>query len=316
LLVFLTRNWTFTMKAAQWVEKTGAELENSGVYFGHGTDNAHDEAAWLVLHVIGAALDGSFTDWGRELDDCEVEQLKRLLQERIATRAPLAYLTGIARFAGLDFETSRVALVPRSPLGELIQEHFHPWVKAHKAQRILDLCTGSACIAIAMAHHMPWVQVDATDISRPALELAARNRARHAMEQRVTLIESDLFHSLPACRYDLIVTNPPYVPDDAISALPVEYQVEPVLGLASGEDGLDATLSILATAPDYMADDGVLVCEVGESEQRLQALLPRLPFVWLEFAQGGSGVFVLGKDDLKSGSADVLALLEERKNVA
>lgn len=303
------------MNVAYWVDQVCKELQESGVHFGHGTDNAHDEAAWLILHVIAAPLDGSFEDWGRELSKTEEKQVSGLLQERISRKVPLAYLTGTARFAGLEFETEPAVLVPRSPMAELILEQFRPWLKAESVQRVLDLCTGSGCIAIAIAHYMPWVKVDAADISSIALELASRNLGRHAMEQRVTLIESDLFHSLPACRYDLIVTNPPYVPGDSINSLPAEYQAEPILGLASGHDGLDATLSILSVAADYLAPGGVLVCEVGESEQRLQALLPGLPFVWLEFASGGSGVFVLSRDELESAGPVISALLEKRTYV-
>jgi ribosomal protein L3 glutamine methyltransferase len=178
------------------------------------------------------------------------------------------------------------------------------------------MCTGSACIAIAIAYYLPWTQVDASDISSAALEIAAKNVSRHGMQQTITLIESDLFHSLPACRYDLIVANPPYVPRGSVDDLPGEYQAEPVLGLVSGDDGLDATLSILANAPEFLAPSGVLVCEVGESEGRLQETLPGLPFVWLEFAHGGSGVFVLGQRELEAARQDIMALLEERKHVA
>jgi ribosomal protein L3 glutamine methyltransferase len=163
---------------------------------------------------------------------------------------------------------------------------------------------------------MPWTRVDAADISGVALEVAARNVKRHGLESRVNLFESDLFHSLPPCRYDLIVTNPPYVPGDSVRLLPDEYQAEPALGLASGEDGLDACLSILATAAEYLAPQGALICEVGESEQRLQSLLPGVPFVWLEFAAGGSGVFVLTREELDSARPLIGALLEERQHVS
>jgi ribosomal protein L3 glutamine methyltransferase len=304
------------MNVAQWTEKVCRELENADLHFGHGTDNALDEAAWLVLHVLGAPIDGSFEDWERDLDESEAEQVGSLLQARITRKVPLAYLTGSTRFAGLVFETGTAALVPRSPIAELIQEQFRPWVEPGKVHRVLDMCTGSGCIAISMASHMPWTRVDAVDISPEALAIAARNVSRHGMQERVTLFESDLFHSLPACRYDLIVANPPYVPVASIPELPGEYRAEPVLGLESGSDGLDAALSILATAADFLSQSGVLVCEVGESEGRLQSILPAVPFVWIEFAAGGSGVFVMTKDELQSSAQDFSALLEERKHVA
>jgi len=304
------------MNVAQWIERVCEALEKADVHFGHGTDNARDEAAWLVLSAADTQIDGNFSDWGRELDESEEQRINILLQARIARKVPLAYLTGMARFAGLEFETGKAALVPRSPIAELILEQFQPWVQPENVHRVLDMCTGSACIAIAIARHMPWTRVDAVDISREALAIAARNISRHGLQQAVTLIESDLFHSLPACRYDLMVANPPYVPAGSVGALPGEYQAEPVLGLVSGDDGLDATLSILAAAPDFLAPGGVLVCEVGESERRLRAQLPGLPFVWLEFAAGGSGIFVLGKDELEAAGPDIMALLEERSHVA
>ena len=304
------------MNVSQCTEQVCQALVEGGVHFGHGTDNARDEAAWLVLAAINASIDGNFRDWERELDESEEQRVAKLLQARILEKVPLAYLTGSARFAGLEFETGRAALVPRSPVAELIREQFRPWVQPDNVHRALDMCTGSACIAIAMAHYLPWTQVDAADISRPALEIATRNVRRHDKQQSVTLIESDLFHSLPACRYDLIVANPPYVPRGSVSNLPGEYRAEPVVGLESGHDGLDATLSILAQAPDFLAPYGVLLCEVGESEGRLQDLLPDLPFVWLDFVHGGSGVFVLGEHELNAARADVMALLENRKHVA
>ena len=303
------------MNVAQWTEWVCRKLDAADLHFGHGTDNARDEAAWLVLHAISARLDGSFDDWGRELGELEEKRLRELLDARITQKLPLAYLTGIARFAGLEFESSRAALVPRSPIAELVLDRFQPWVDPAGAGRVLDMCTGSGCIAIAIARYLPWTSVDAVDISKEALEMAARNVSRHAVGDRVNLIESDLFHSVPACRYDLIVANPPYVPVESIHALPGEYRAEPVLGLVSGSDGLDATLSILVDAPRFLAENGVLVCEVGESEERLLALLPELPFLWLDFKHGGSGVFVLTREELVCARPQLTTLLEERKNV-
>jgi len=303
------------MNVAQWTEWVIRKLDGADLHFGHGTDNARDEASWLVLHAISARLDGSFDDWGRELDELEEKQLRELLDARITQKLPLAYLTGIAHFAGLEFESGRAALVPRSPIAELLLDRFQPWLDPARASRVLDMCTGGGCIAIAIARYLPWTRVDAVDISKEALEIAARNVSRHAVGDRVNLIESDLFRSLPACRYDLIVANPPYVPVESISTLADEYRAEPVLGLVSGSDGLNATLSILVDAPRFLAENGVLVCEVGESEGRLLALLPELPFLWLDFSRGGSGVFILTREELEHARPQLATLLEERKNV-
>ena len=303
------------MNVAQWTEWVIRKLDGADLHFGHGTDNARDEASWLVLHAISARLDGSFDDWGRELDELEEKQLRELLDARITQKLPLAYLTGIAHFAGLEFESGRAALVPRSPIAELVLDRFQPWLDPARASRVLDMCTGGGCIAIAIARYLPWTRVDAVDISKEALEIAARNVSRHAVGDRVNLIESDLFRSLPACRYDLIVANPPYVPVESISTLADEYRAEPVLGLVSGSDGLNATLSILVDAPRFLAENCVLVCEVGESKERLLALLPELPFLWLDFSRGGSGVFILTREELEHARPQLATLLEERKNV-
>ncbi len=303
------------MILAECIEQITRQFDAADLCYGHGTDNAGDEAAWLVLHVAGAALDGSFDDWDRIVTDEELLEINRLAQSRCQSRQPLAYLLGVARFAGLEFEVDENVLVPRSPLAELILEQYRPWLEPGRAGRILDLCTGSACIAIATALHMPGTRVDATDISRKALEVARRNVERHHLTDRVRLIESDLFQSVPPCRYDLIVANPPYVPEQTVGDLPAEYRAEPGLGLASGGDGLDAVLSILVDAPDFLGEDGVLVCEVGESEERLAAALPGMPFLWLEFEHGGCGVFVLTKDQLQEARTDLATLIGERSNV-
>lgn len=303
------------MTVAENIQRIARRLEGARLSFGHGTDNAMDEAAWLVLQLIGAPLDGSFDDWGRTVSSEEEAAINRVADQRCRSRQPLAYLLGTAWFAGLEFEVDEHVLVPRSPIAELILDQFRPWIEPDRVSRVLDMCTGSACIAIATAVRMPAARVDAADISQQALEVAGRNLKRHGVEDRVTLIQSDLFRSVPACRYDLIVSNPPYVPARSISALPAEYRAEPGLGLASGDDGLDAVLSILLDAPRFLGDDGVLVCEVGESQERLAAELPDTPFLWLEFERGGSGVFVLMKDQLEASREQVSELIRERKNV-
>ncbi len=303
------------MTIAECIQESTQKLDAAQLCFGHGTDNALDEAAWLVLHVCGKALDGSFCDWGDAVSSAEKAEISRLLSLRCETRQPLAYLLGSAWFAGLELEVNKDVLVPRSPLAELILDQFRPWVDPDRVGRVLDMCTGSGCIAIASALSLPATRVDAADISGQALQVAQRNVERHGLSDRVKLIQSDLFRSLPAQRYDLILANPPYVPAQAMAGLPAEYRAEPGLGLVSGDDGLDAALSILLDAPGYLRDDGVLICEVGESEERLAAALPQTPFLWLEFEHGGSGVFVLTREQLQSARQALAGLIRNRENV-
>jgi ribosomal protein L3 glutamine methyltransferase len=301
---------------AAWIGRVAAQFEAAGLHFGHGTDNAADEAAWLVLHVLAAPLDGRFQDWGSLVPAAARAEIERLARARCEQRVPLAYLTGTAWFAGLEFEVGPDVLVPRSPIAELILDGFRPWLDPQRVQRVLDLCTGCGCIAIAAARQLPQARVDAIDISAAALRVAERNLRRHDMQGRVRLIRSDLFENLPEAPYDLIVANPPYVPAGGIQALPAEYRAEPGLGLASGIDGLDATLHILSEAPRYLAAEGVLVCEVGESEARLARALPRVPFLWLEFEHGGAGVFLLTRAEIQEALPSISALIGERRHVA
>jgi ribosomal protein L3 glutamine methyltransferase len=301
---------------AEWIDRIAEQFDGAGLHYGHGTDNPRDEAAWLVLHALDAPLDGSFQDWGRHVGRTEAERIEELAAQRCSGGAPLAYLTGRAWFAGIEFEVTPAVLVPRSPIAELILDDFRPWVEPERVRRVLDLCTGSGCIGIATAMRLQQARVDASDISAAALEVAARNVARHGAEGRVRLLRSDLFESIPACRYDLIIANPPYVSSDSMRDLPREYQAEPGLGLAAGEDGLSLVLAILAEAPRFLAPDGILVCEVGESEQRLAEALPSVPFLWLEFERGGSGVFVLSHAQLEAARPALNALIRDRKNVA
>lgn len=264
----------------------------AGLHYGHGTDNPADEARVLVFHALN--LGYSVPDYFLQcrLTDTEKAAVAGLLHERYASRKPAAYLTGTAWFAGLEFAVNENVLVPRSPLAELITQGFAPWHDGASAERILDLCTGSGCIGIACAAYLPQAQVDLADISPKALEVAARNVRAHDLEHRVNVIESDLFNALDA-RYDIIVSNPPYVGAEEFAALPEEYHREPALGLCSGNDGLDATRRILAGARAHLKDSGVLIVEVGNSADALAARFPRVPFTWLEFAHGGSGVFAL-----------------------
>ncbi|MEM9056514.1 MAG: 50S ribosomal protein L3 N(5)-glutamine methyltransferase, partial [Pseudomonadota bacterium] len=259
---------------------------------GHGTDNAADEARLLVYHALHLELDGPEYFLGCRLLEAERAAVTGLVDERIASRKPAAYLTGTAWFAGLAFSVNEEVLVPRSPLAELIAEGFAPWYDGTAAARILDLCTGSGCIGIACAAWLPEVKVDLADISGAALAVAADNVRAHGLDDRVALIESDLFDAVDG-RYDIIVSNPPYVADAEFRGLPAEYHREPALGLVAGDDGLDAVHRILAAAREHLADDGVLVVEVGSAADALVASYPEVPFTWLDFERGGSGVFVL-----------------------
>jgi protein-(glutamine-N5) methyltransferase, ribosomal protein L3-specific len=234
-----------------------------------------------------------------------------VFRRRIEERVPAAYLTGEAWFAGLCFKTDPRALVPRSPIAELIESGFEPWLGGRQVRRALDLCTGSGCIAIAMAHYNPEWEVDGVDISDDALALAAENKARlHA--DNVTLIRSDLFANLQGRHYDLIVTNPPYVTDAETDALPKEYSYEPELGLRAGPDGLDLVLRILRDAPLHLNQDGLLICEVGESERHLVRLLPELDLAWIEFKVGQMGVFAVECRELIAHHARIAELAAAR----
>lgn len=301
--------------AESWLGYCAGEMKRAGLFFGHGTNNATDEAAWMLLHVLKAPLDGSFDHWDVVLSETQEDALQKLLARRIDERCPLAYLTGEARFCGLDFIVTPQVLIPRSPVAELIVEQFSPWVNLHDGGRILDMCTGGGCIAIAMAVYMPACKVDAVDISSDALDIASRNIERHAVSERVRLFESDLFSALDQTDYDLIVSNPPYVSAEVFEKLPTEYMAEPSSGLVCGEDGLDIVLKIMDAAPQYLKQQGILIMEVGESAETLQEVLPRVPFFWLDFEQGGDGVFMLEYDQLIACQADVRAILEQRNNV-
>jgi ribosomal protein L3 glutamine methyltransferase len=303
------------MDIGECIDRAEQAFLDSGLHFGHGTDNAGDEAAWLVLHVVGAKLDGSFDEWQQPVNPGQQQRIAALVKARLETRKPLAYLLGTAWFAGLEFEVNEHVLVPRSPMAELVLEGFSPWLDARTISRVLDLCTGSGCIGIATAAYLPWAQVDASDISNAALDLAARNVARHGVAGRVRLVQSDLFAALPGEVYDLIITNPPYVPQIASAGIPSEYQAEPALGLYSGDDGLDLCLRIMMQSPQHLNPGGVLVCEVGESAGRLAEALPQVPFTWLEFQSGGEGVFLLERESLLLANPAISALTEERASV-
>lgn len=279
-----------------------SQFTAANVYFGHGTDSAWDEAEFLVLYALHLwpPIDEKWLD--TRLTLAEREQVISLLQRRIEERVPAAYLTGRTWFAGLPFKVNQHVLVPRSPIAELIENQFEPWL-FQEPQTILDLCTGSGCIGIACAFAFPGALVDLSDISADALAVARENIELHGVEDRVRAVESDLFAGLEGQTYDLIVTNPPYVDEADLAAMPAEYHAEPAIGLGSGVDGLDFTRRLLREALDYLNEDGVLICEVGNSWVALEEAYPQTPFVWLEFERGGHGVFMLTARDLREARA-------------
>ena len=291
----------------------GASRFNAaGLTFGHSYDNALDEATQLTLHALHLPHDLSPVYGQSRVTLAEKEDVLTLFVRRIEERIPAAYLCGEAWFAGLSFKSDPRALVPRSPIAELIESGFEPWLGDREVRRALDLCTGSGCIAIAIAHYNPEWHVDGVDLSDDALALARENQARlHADNLR--LLRSDLFHGLQGEHYDLIVTNPPYVTNAETDALPKEYSYEPELGLRAGDDGLDLALKILRDAPLHLTDDGLLICEVGEAERALTKLLPELPLAWVEFKVGQMGIFVAERHDLVTHNARIRELVDERE---
>ena len=280
--------------------------------FGHSYDNSLDEATHLVLHALYLPHDLSPAYGQACLTAAEKESVFALIERRVAEHRPVAYLTGEAWFAGLKFKSDARALVPRSPIAELIPSGFSPWLDDRPVARALDLCTGSGCIGIAMAVHNPHWQLDLADISAEALALARENVEFQDVGERVRVIRSDLFAGLAGERYDLIVSNPPYVTEQEYAALPAEYAHEPALGLRAGDDGLDFALRILADAADHLTDEGVLIAEVGESEHALVDVLPQVPFNWIEFHVGQMGVFLLDRRELVEHAEAIQAAAKPR----
>ena len=276
-----------------------SEFNAAKLFFGHGTDNGWDEAEQLVLHAIHLQPPLSNEWLGARLTRVERERVLSNLQRRIDERIPAAYITGQAWFAGLPFVVDERVLVPRSPIGELIQKQFEPWLR-QDPQQILDLCTGSGCIGIACAYAFPNAEVQLSDISFDALAVAEENIQQHGLDERVFAMQSDLFTHLIGQKFDLIVSNPPYVDASDLASMPDEYLAEPEIGLGSGVDGLDFTRRLLHEACDYLTENGVLIVEVGNSCVALEAAYPELPFAWIEFERGGHGVFMLSAADLNT----------------
>lgn len=267
--------------------------------FGHGAETARDEAAWLVGHVLKTAPDRLIRRRSEPVPAAAIKKMEAIASARIRTRQPLAYLLKEAWFAGSKFHVDERTIVPRSLTGEFINEQFQPWIDAKRVRSILDMCTGSGCMAVACARAFPRARVDAADLSPEALAVARINVKRHRLERRVRLVHSDLFQALKGRRYDVIVTNPPYVSQAEIKSLPAEYRHEPRLALASGRDGLDAIVRILCDAARHLHPGGILVGEVGNSADKLQKRFPSVPFVWLTTSMGDESVFLLTAAQLK-----------------
>ena len=284
--------WDELETVGDYLRWMATKLSRADVHYGHGTDNAWDEALALLCGRLGIAAEKVEFVLGAKLTGAERRELVRLLERRIVHHVPVPYLVGEAWFAGRRYLIEPGVLIPRSPIAELITSEFAPWL-GRFPDRILDLCTGSGCIGIACAHAFPYAEVVLSDIDDGAMTLAARNVSLHRVGDRVSVARADVFEGLDVSTFDLIVTNPPYVDALDLAALPAEYRHEPTRALAAGDDGLDIIRRILSGARRWLAEDGVLVGEVGSSADNLLVAFPELPFVWPELQHGGHGVFVL-----------------------
>ena len=287
------------MTLRDWVRWGASRFNEAGLFFGHGTDNALDEALALVLHALHLDHDLPADYLDARVTADESSRIGELFRARIDRRVPAAYLIGEARFAGLDFYVDENVLIPRSPIAELIGQGFAPWLDPGQVTSVLDLCCGSGCIGIACAYAFPDALVDLSDISPAALDVATRNIERHRLEGRVRALRADVYDGLDGERYDLIVSNPPYVSLAEMTTLPEEYRHEPGLALEAGEDGMEVVSRILAGGADYLRPGGIIVVEVGASAELLMKRYPDVPFLWLDFEHGGDGVFLLTAEQLE-----------------
>lgn len=285
-----------------YLRYASSQFAASGLYFGHGTDNVWDEAVQLVMRSLNLPLENNTLFLDARLVREEKALIIDRLNRRIAERVPLAYLLGEAWFMGMPFNVDERVLVPRSPLGELLENGLQPWLGDKPVNRILDLCTGSGCIGIGAATVFENAFVDLSDISVEALEVAESNIELHELGERVHCIQSDVFSNIVG-QYDVILSNPPYVDAEDLADMPEEYHHEPALGLAAGSDGLDIAHKILAKAADHLTSDGLLIVEVGNSWVAMDEAYPDLPLTWLEFENGGSGVFLVTAEALREWQA-------------
>ena len=271
----------------------------AGLFFGHGSSDAYDEASYLILHTLHLPIDTLEPFLDAHLTPTERGEVLGIIQKRVEKRIPAAYLTHEAFLGEYRFYVDERVIVPRSFIAELLRSHLSPWVdEPESIGSVLDMCTGSGCLAILATEAFPNATVDAADISPDALKVAARNVDDYALQDRVNLIESDLFDKLSGRKYDLIISNPPYVDAESVASLPLEYLHEPTLALGSGIDGLDATRKILKHAAEHLTDNGILIVEIGHNRDALEAAYPRLPFTWLDVTAGDQFVFMLHKNDL------------------
>lgn len=287
----------FTLR--DWLRWAVSRFEEVQLFYGHGTDNAYDEAVWLILATLKLPRDRLEPFLDARLTHTERLAVLNVLQQRIARRLPAAYLTQEAWLGPFRFYVDERVIVPRSYFAELLEDGFSPWIDdAMDVTTALDLCTGSGCLAIVMAHTFPQARIDAIDLSADALSIARRNIADYGLEDQIEAIESDLFAAVPDRRYDLIISNPPYVTAEAMAALPPEYRHEPALALAAGEDGLDVVRRILAAAPGHLQPGGVLAVEVGHNRDIVDAAFPDLPLTWIDTDSAEGKVFLLRREDL------------------
>lgn len=276
-----------------------SRFNQSGIFFGHGSASAHDEAAYLILHTLHLPLDQLEPFWDARLTESEKMEVLAVIEKRVVDRIPAAYLTHQAFLGDFEFYVDERVIVPRSFIAELLRERLMPWIEnPEEVVSVLDMCTGSGCLAILAGYAFPNAEIDAVDLSPDALEVAQHNVAEYELNDRVALIQSDLFEKLNGKKYDLIISNPPYVDAESVAALPAEYLHEPELALGSGEDGLDATREILKRAANHLNPGGLLVVEIGHNRDALEATYPGLPFIWLDVAAGDEFIFLLKREDL------------------
>ena len=282
-----------------WLRFAVSRFNQAKLFFGHGSNDPYDEAAYLILHTLHLPVDRLEPFLDARLTDSERAEVLNIIQRRVEQRVPAAYLTNEAFLGDFRFYVDERVIVPRSFISELLRDQLSPWIaEPEEISSVLDLCTGSGCLAILAAYAFPNALVDAVDLSPDALAVAERNVSDYLLQDRIELIPSDLFAKLGGRKYDLIISNPPYVDAESVALLPQEYLHEPEMSLGSGDDGLDATRAILEQAADHLTDNGILIVEIGHNRDVLEAAYPDLPFTWLDVSAGDQYVFMLVRNDL------------------